>query len=97
MSLNICFLENFVGTKNEFESSNVKEPSVFESSRFNCSLNLTSFSVGRSSAAGFVIRMALLQLSFRKHAYSNILKISPPETESFQIKILIFIIFLLKI
>ena len=32
----------------------------------------------------------------RKHAYSNILKISPPKTESFQIKILIFFIFLLK-
>ena len=26
----------------------------------------------------------------RKHAYSNILKLSPPKTESFQIKILIF-------
>ena len=31
----------------------------------------------------------------RKHAYSNILKISPPKNESFQIKILIFFIFLL--
>ena len=30
-----------------------------------------------------------------KQAYSNILKISPPKTESFQIKILIFFIFLL--
>ena len=29
----------------------------------------------------------------RKHAYTNILKISPPKTESFQIKILIFFIF----
>ena len=29
-------------------------------------------------------------LSLRKHAYSNILKISPPKTECFQIKILIF-------
>ena len=28
--------------------------------------------------------------SLRKHAYSNILKISPPKSESFQIKILIF-------
>ena len=61
-----------------------------------------------------------LQISLRKHAYSNILKISPPKTESlqikhyentpiqiywkfhhqknksFQIKILIFFIFLLK-
>ena len=29
-------------------------------------------------------------LSLRKHAYSNILKILPPKTESFQIKNLIF-------
>ena len=29
-------------------------------------------------------------MSLRKHAYSNILEISPPKTESFQIKILIF-------
>ena len=29
-------------------------------------------------------------MSLRKHAYSNILKISPPKTESFQIKNLIF-------
>ena len=35
-------------------------------------------------------------VSFRKHAYSNILKILPPKTESAQIKILIFLIFLLK-
>ena len=35
-------------------------------------------------------------LSLRKHAYSNLLKISPPKTESFQRKILIFFIFLLK-
>ena len=31
-----------------------------------------------------------------KHAYSNILKISPPKTENFQIKILIFFILLSK-
>ena len=31
--------------------------------------------------------------TLRKHAYSNILKISPPKTENFQIKILIFFIF----
>ena len=35
-------------------------------------------------------------LSLRKHAYSNILKILPPKTENFQIKTLIFLIFLLK-
>ena len=35
--------------------------------------------------------------SLRKHAYSNVLKISTPKTESFQIKILIFFIILLKI
>ena len=34
--------------------------------------------------------------ALRKRAYSNILKISPPKTESFQIKVLIFFIFLLK-
>ena len=32
--------------------------------------------------------------TLRKHAYSNILKISPPKTESFQIQILIVFIFL---
>ena len=31
--------------------------------------------------------------ALRKHAYSNILKISPPKTESFQIKILIFFLY----
>ena len=35
-------------------------------------------------------------LPLRKYAYSNKLKISPPKTERFQIKILIFFIFLLK-
>ena len=35
--------------------------------------------------------------SLRKHAYSNILNISPPKTENFQIKKnLIFFIFLFK-
>ena len=34
--------------------------------------------------------------TLRTHAYSNILKISPPKTENFQIKILMFFIFLLK-
>ena len=34
--------------------------------------------------------------SLRKHAYSNILKISPPKTESFQIKNSDIFIFLLK-
>ena len=32
----------------------------------------------------------MLWSSLRKHAHSNILKISPPKTESFQIKILMF-------
>ena len=35
-------------------------------------------------------------ISLRKHAYPNILKLSPPQTENFQVKILIFFIFLLK-
>ena len=34
--------------------------------------------------------------SLRKYAYSNILKISPPQTERFQIKILIFSYFCSK-
>ena len=38
-----------------------------------------------------------LPYSLRKHAYSNILKILPPEKrENFQIKNLLFFIFLLK-
>ena len=41
--------------------------------------------------------MAHVWRPFRKHAYSNISKISPPKTESFQIKITIFFIFLLNI
>ena len=32
----------------------------------------------------------------QKHAYSNILKITPPKPENFQIKTLVFFIFLLK-
>ena len=36
------------------------------------------------------------RISLGKHAYSNILEISPPKTESFQIKILIFFVFVLK-
>ena len=43
-----------------------------------------------------IIGHTVNQKSLRKHAYSNILKISPLKTESFQIKILIFFIFLLK-
>ena len=34
--------------------------------------------------------------ALRKHAYSNILKISPPKNERSQINILIFFLFLLK-
>ena len=37
-----------------------------------------------------------LPMALRKRACSKILKISPPKTESFQIKILIFFIFLLN-
>ena len=37
------------------------------------------------------IKVKLPRNSLRKHAYSNILKISPPKTESFQIKILMFL------
>ena len=38
----------------------------------------------------------LWQLSLRKQAYSNILKILPTKNENFQIKIQIFFLFLLK-
>ena len=37
-----------------------------------------------------------LYMSLRKHVYSNILKILPAKNENFQIKILIFFLFLLK-
>ena len=37
-----------------------------------------------------------LPVTLPKHAYSNILKISPPKTESYQIKILIFSYFCSK-
>ena len=42
-SLNICFLElseEFRRDKNEFELAMVNEPSMFESSRFDCNRNL---------------------------------------------------------
>ena len=45
--------------------------------------------------AEFILKWGLF-VSLRKHAYSNILKISPPKTESFQIKNLTFFTFLLK-
>ena len=41
-------------------------------------------------------RCSLFTLSLRKHNYSNILKNSPPKTESFQIKVQIIFTFLLK-
>ena len=37
----------------------------------------------------FMFFVSCVYMSLRKHAYSNILKISPPKTKSFQIKILI--------
>ena len=40
--------------------------------------------------------MAHKDVPLRKQAYSNILEILPPKHENFQIKILIFFIFLLK-
>ena len=44
----------------------------------------------------FTFNTGPFSVSLRKHAYSNILKISPPKPESFQIRILILFIFLLK-
>ena len=43
-----------------------------------------------------VLKLLMFILTLRTHAYSNILKMSPPKTENFQIKILIFFIFLLQ-
>ena len=34
----------------------------------------------------FMVHLLYIFISLRKHAYSNILKISPPKTENFQIK-----------
>ena len=47
---------------------------------------------GRSHPLSFLQH---LTLSLRNHAYSNILKMFPPKNENFQIKILIFLLFLL--
>ena len=43
-----------------------------------------------------LVENALPRITLRKHAYSNILKILPPKNENFQIKILLFFIFLPK-
>ena len=59
-------------------------------------LNATSYSVV-SQASNILQVHREDSPPLRKHASSNILKISQPKTESFQIKILIFFIFLLKI
>ena len=45
----------------------------------------------------YFLTLRVIWLSLRKLACSNKLKFSPPKTESLQIKILIFFIFLLKI
>ena len=47
-NFNICFLklsEEFAGTKTEFESAMVNEPSMFELLRFtcNCSIRMLNF------------------------------------------------------
>ena len=41
-------------------------------------------------------KQEVTKASLRKHAYSSVLKILPPKNESFQIKFLIFFMFLLK-
>ena len=43
-----------------------------------------------------IIRALYFNIALQKHAYSSIQKISPPKTENFQIKKLLFFIFLLK-
>ena len=42
------------------------------------------------------VLLSVPQIALRKHANSNILKLLQPKQEKFQIKILIFSIFLLK-
>ena len=43
-----------------------------------------------------IIVIISVKVSLRKHVYSNIRKILPTKNENFQIKILIFFLFLLK-
>ena len=51
---------------------------------------------GERRKNGIFYSLEMCKLSLRKHPYSNILKISPPKAEIYQIKILILFIFLLK-
>ena len=60
-------------------------------------LAVDSASAAATCVMEFEVKGNLLSSqSLRKHAYSNILKILPPKTENFQIKILTFFLFLLK-
>ena len=55
---------------------------------------ISIFSTGRSKATLFCnisLYVRRCMISLRKYAYSNILKLSPPKNENFQIKILIFL------
>ena len=61
---------------------------------FKLFLTLT---INQSEAFHYICLFAFFfEYTLRKHAYSNMLKISPPKTENYPIKTLIFFIFLLK-
>ena len=46
-----------------------------------------AYQVSKMDVQAYVLTQFLhIESTFRKHAYSNILKISPPKTENFQIK-----------
>ena len=49
-----------------------------------------AYSLIQSRSLHKLVSQSKKKKTLRKHAYSNILKISPPRTESFQIKIMIF-------
>ena len=59
----------------------------------HCLISLAPCLIGRLSSMPVVLLGHLLYYSLKTHAHPNILKISPPKTESFQIKILIFFFF----
>ena len=58
--------------------------------------NLRLYGTGKKSQLQGTCIWLLNSILLRKQAYSNILKILPPKSENFQMKILIFFIFLLK-
>ena len=90
---NLCFEQKYEKYQN-FSSENLHSLVV----KFSIYLNRRVFVMQpiESKSHMGIGRLCYYCKTLRKHAYSNILTISPPKTESFQIKILIFFIFLLK-